>query len=358
VTSPDLSEFAAIQAAADATKAATAEVRRENERLRSRVAALTQTIAELEQVADLASRLDAAEVRIPRWLGPPKPKGGSHATLMLLQSDQHFDEVVNPAEMDGLNAYNREIATARLERWARNVVRLARDYLAGLTYDGVVLMLGGDAFSGVIHDELRETNADVLFGSLLYWLEQEAAAVSLLCDEFGKVHVVAVPGNHGRQTRKPRAKLRARDNLDWLFAKLLEREFRSNTRVTFHVPEAADAWFQVYGRGHLLTHGDQVTGGHGIGGIWPPIMRMRARKAEVHMTTGRPFDTLWMGHWHQLIPTPGLIINGTLKGWDEYAKLNNFSPEPPQQAMAVVTPEHGIAWQAPVFCADRSAEGW
>ena len=334
-----------------------AETRRENARLRAHNERLNARIAELETLADLATRLAEANPSPPRWLSPAKPKS-SHATLMLLQSDQHYDEVVNPAEMDGLNAYDRDIATLRLERWTRNVVKLARHYLGGVTYDGVVLMLGGDAFSGVIHDELKETNADVLFGSLLYWLEQQAASLGLLAEEFGKVHVVGVPGNHPRLSRKPRMKLRARDNMDWLFCKLLEREFRTDKRVTFQVPEAADAWFEVYGRGQLLTHGDQVSGGGGIGGIWPPIMRLRARKAQVHMATGKPFDTLWMGHWHQLIPTPALVINGSLKGYDEYAKLNNFAPEPAQQAMAVITPENGITWQAPVFCGERAKEGW
>lgn len=351
-----LAEFAE-QAAEAVDDRKLAEVRRENARLRSQNDKLTCRIGELETLADLAGRLAEAEPMPPTWLSPVKPKS-SHATVMLLQSDQHFDEVVNPEEMDGLNAYDRDIATLRLERWNRNVVRLARDYLSGVTYDGAVLMLGGDAFSGVIHDELKETNADVLFGSLLYWIEQEAASIYQLADTFAKVHVVGVPGNHPRLTRKPRAKLRARDNMDWLFCKLLEREFRGDKRVTFQIPEAADAWFEVYGRGQLLTHGDQVSGGNGIGGIWPPIMRLRARKTQVHMAIGKPFDTLWMGHWHQLIPTPGLVVNGSIKGYDEYAKLNNFAPEPAQQAMAVITPENGITWQAPVFCADPKREKW
>lgn len=353
-----IDEFAEAADAENAAKYATAEVRRENARLRARVAQLSTVNKELQELADLGSRLDDADPRPPKWLRPPKSKGGNRATLMLIQSDQHFDEVVNPAEMEGLNAYDRDIATKRLELWGRNVVKLSRDYLAGVTYDGVVLMLGGDGFSGIIHDELVQTNADVLFGSLLYWIEQEVAAILLLAEEFGKVHIVAVVGNHPRMSRKPRSKFRAKDNMDWLFAKLLEREFRNDDRVTFQIPEAADAYFEVYGRGHLLTHGDQASGGGGIGGIWPPIMRLRARKAQVAMATCKSFDTLWMGHWHQLIPTPGLVINGSIKGWDEYAKISNFTPEPAQQAMAVVTPEHGITWQAPVFCSDRKREGW
>jgi hypothetical protein len=82
-------------------------------------------------------------------------------------SDTHFDEVVNPDEMEGLNAYNREIAMMRLEKWTQNVIKMARHYLSGVNYDGVVLILGGDIFSGDIHEELALTNEDTMIGSLV-----------------------------------------------------------------------------------------------------------------------------------------------------------------------------------------------
>ena len=72
------------------------------------------------------------------------------------------------------------------------------------------------------------------------------------------------------------------------------------------------------------------------------------------------FDTVVMGHWHQLImaPSQGLIVNGALKGLDEYAAISNFAPERPQQALWVTTPEHGVTFTAPVFVQDRAKEGW
>lgn len=321
---------------------------------------LNLTVAELEQTRTALKFIEstqAATIQPPRWLSPEKPKQ-SAATLALLLSDTHFDEVVNPDEIHGLNAYNREIATLRLHKWGTNVVKLARHYLAGIKYDGVVLMLGGDTFSGDIHEELSETNEDSMLGSLLYWSEQIAAAIDLLHGEFGKVHVVAVPGNHGRTTRKPRAKMRAKTNFDWLLAKMVERHFAGNKAVTFQVPESADCLFTVYGRGHLLTHGDQARGGGGIGGIWPPIMRLRAQKMQRYMATGGQFSTLWMGHWHQLIQTPGMVVNGSMKGADEYSIVMGFGYEEPQQAFSVIAPEKGIVWQAPVFCMDRAKEKW
>lgn len=334
--------------AAEADESST-RIRRERDSLRRENERLASSLHELERALHVVDTAAGASLEPPRWLAP-KPTSKRHrATLVVMLSDLHLDEVVDPAEVDGLNAYDRKIATARMKAWAVNVVKLARRHLTGVDYDGVVVFLGGDIFSGDIHEELAQTNEDTILGSLLYWSEQLAAALGLLADEFGKVHVAAVPGNHGRMSRKPRAKLRARTNFDWLLAKMLERHFAGDKRFTWQVPDAADCLVQIYGQGHLLTHGDQASGGGGIGGIWPPVMRLRARKQQRHMATGRPFQVMWMGHWHQLIQTPTLVVNGSLKGPDEYSFLMNLGFERPQQALAVVTPEHGVTWQCPVF---------
>lgn len=319
---------------------------------------LIAQIEELQRALAIVTTAETASIEPPKWLVAPPSNRKKHATLTLLLSDTHFDEVVDPLEIGGLNAYNRRIAEQRLQAWTENAIRMARHYLSGVTYDGVVAMLGGDIFSGDIHDELKESNETVILDSLLHWSEQIAAALGTLADEFGKVHVPCVVGNHGRLSRKPRMKQRAKTNLDWLLGKMVERHYAKDRRFTFDISENADTIVPIYGWGHLLTHGDQVNGGGGIGGIWPPVMRMRARKAQRAMEVGTPFQTMWIGHWHQYVSTPGMVINGSLKGYDEYAWINNFGFEVPQQALAVVTPEHNITFQAPVFCQNRTKEKW
>jgi hypothetical protein len=338
--------------------AAEVRLRRERDSAVLQVAKLQEQLEKAEKALAIVQKVENAELQPPTWLSPVAKRAKSAATLVLMLSDTHFDEVVLPDEVDGLNAYNRHIATLRMQRWTQNVVKLARHHLAGVKYDGCVLLLGGDTFSGDIHEELNQTNEDSMLGSLLYWAEQLAAAVDVLATEFKNVHVASVPGNHGRTTRKPRAKLRARTNFDWLLAKMLERHYANDKRATFQIPEAADCLVRIYDTNHLLTHGDQTSGGGGIGGIYPPIMRMRARKAQRYLATGQSFDTLWLGHWHQYLPSPGMVVNGSLKGLDEYAYINNFGYEQPQQALALVVPEKGITLQAPVFCMDRKKEGW
>jgi len=332
-------------------------LRRERTKLAQENLRLTDKLAEVEKSLSIVEAIEDSELEIPHWLVPSNPKR-SAATLVVMLSDTHFDEVVNPDEMEGLNAYNRDIAVMRLQRWTQNVVKLSRNYLSGVNYDGVVLILGGDIFTGDIHEELSLTNEDTMIGSLLFWSEQIGGVVEMLATEFKKCHVVSVVGNHGRTTRKPRMKQRVRTNYDWLLAKMVERHFGSDKRVSFTIPESADAIIQIYEHGHLITHGDQVSGGGGIGGIYPPIMRMRARKEGRYLQTGKTFKTLWLGHWHQYISTPSMIINGSMKGYDEYAMLMGFGFEQPQQALALITPEKNITFQAPVFCADRKKEKW
>jgi len=246
--------------------------------------------------------LDAAEVRRPEWAAPSRKKAADHrATLCLLVTDTHFDEEVDPAQVDGVNAYNREIAELRLRRCFERAVLLGRHYLGGVRYDGVSLMLGGDIFSGNIHEELARTNADTLFGSLLHWIGPMAAGVGMLADEFGRVHVSGVPGNHGRMTRKPIAKNRAADNLDWLLYRLMAREFRGDARVTWNVPAAADAHAEVYSTRFLLTHGDQFRGGSGI-------------SAALCLGPG----TRVLGADLRYRPITSLSVGDTLVGFDEH----------------------------------------
>ena len=320
-------------------------------RAQSTLAAVERENEKLRQVAQFATRPLAP----PRWLAPKKRPKTHTSTVCAVLSDCHFDEVVNPEEIDGRNAYNRQIAERRLERFFQGVIKLSRDYLTGVEYDGCVLMLGGDLISGDIHEELSETNEGTALETVLHWSNQIAAGIGLLAETFGKVHVPVVVGNHGRRTRKSRAKKRARDNFDWLIGQMVANYYRDDPRVTFDIPDGTDTVVDVYGTRFLLTHGDQVGGGGGIGGIWPPIMRMVAKKRVRY-----EFDTLVCGHWHQLIaaPTAGLIVNGSLKGYDEYAAVSNFMPERAQQAMWLVAPNEGVTFSAPVFCDDPKAEGW
>lgn len=341
------SQLAAVRKELADTRAATASLAAQNRRLADSLTVIEQAISH--------ERPEGKEP--PVWLTQP-PRKSHSATVCLLLTDPHFTEVVDVDQVQGANQYDNEIADQRLRRCIEGVVKLSKHYMSGVTYDGCVVFMGGDMFSGNIHEELRVTNAGTLFEGLYRFLDPVAAALSTLAHEFGRVHVAGVPGNHGRLTRKPIAKSRAVDNLDWLFYVLLERDFHRDDRVTWQIPKAADTLVPVHGVRYQLTHGDQFRGGTGISGAMAPLALGQHRKSRRAAQIGKPYDYLVHGHWHQQAAWKQIISGGSLKGYDEYAYVNNFDFEPPQQALWYTTPERGITFQTSVFVEDRAEEKW
>ena len=319
----------------------------ERDVLRAQVKELESDLDVAEARSQLSTRLAGHTYKPPTWL-TRKPKKSSGVVCTIL-SDTHFDEIVRPEEIGFRNEYDRKIAVKRLKSYFQKVILLTKYYITGINYEGCVLFLGGDIFSGDIHEELTETNEDTMLGSVIFWTEQIQAGINLLAEHFDYVHIPCVVGNHGRRTRRPRMKLRARDNFDWFLYQTLEERFKDNKKVTFDVASGADLMVDVQDTTYLLTHGDQARGGGGIGGIWPPLMRLVARKRN-----NTDFDYMVLGHFHQLImaPSSGFLLNGSLKGYDEYAAINNYAYEVPQQALWINVPKKGILWQTALLVDD------
>lgn len=347
-------------ARAEARYTENADIARTARALRGALEERDRELADLRKRLGLYERLDGARLTPPTWLAPAKGSKGHEGIPALLLTDVHWDEVVRAEQVGGINAYSRRIAEQRVRRAFEGAVRLSRDYISGIAYPGIQLFLGGDLLSGVIHEELRETNEAQVMDSVLSVLEPLEAGVALLAETFGQVHVAAVVGNHGRNTRKPRAKHRAQDNFDWLIYKLLERDCRGRAGVTVQVADAADTMVTVYGTRYLLTHGDQFHGGSGISGLMAPLMLGAHRKTRRQAAAGAPYDVMVMGHFHQsvMFPAKGIIVGGSVVGYNEYAYQANMEPEPPQCAFWITTPEHGPTITAPVYVQDRKAEGW
>jgi hypothetical protein len=313
---------------------------------------------ELLRKCDLLVSIDSTVSEAPRW-ARKAPKKGEHVGIAnLLLSDLHLDEVVFPAQVGNVNAYNRKIALDRLRLTAEKACEIGKDYIRGIKYEGATVWLGGDIFSGTIHEELRNTNEAPIMASCDFWVDPIVALLRLMADEFGKVHVPGCVGNHGRNTHKPIMKNRVEDNFDWLFYRVIARELRGDDRFTWQLPVTTDVSVQHYGHRYLLTHGDQFRGGSGISGIQTPLALGAFRKSKRQQAVDDPFDTMILGHFHQYMTLPGIIVNGSLKGLDEYALISNFGYEVPQQAFWISTPERGPAFHVAVQPMNRKAEGW
>lgn len=285
----------------------------------------------------------------PRWMINTKKGHDGPGVPTLFLSDLHWGEVVHPSQINGVNRYNLEIAHRRMERLAESTVRLLKILSPKMDYPGIVLILGGDMVSGNIHDELATTNEINTMPTVLDLFSRLGSFINTMADTFGNVFLPCVTGNHGRDTHKIWTKDRHHTSFDWLLYCFLAKHFEDDKRVQFLIPDGPDAYFKIYEHRYLLTHGDQFRGGDGMIGALGPIIRgdhkKRSRNAQIDME----YDTMLLGHWHQYIHLTRLIVNGSLKGYDEYAYSNNFGFEPPQQALWLTHPKYRITYRMPVY---------
>lgn len=291
---------------------------------------------------------DLSQAELPDWTLRPTRAFTGPGIPTLMASDWHWGEIVDPNQIGGVNKYNVAIAQQRLRTMIEVTIDLLFNHIKMPEYPGIVFALGGDMVSGDIHEELVATNEGEIMKIVLDLWGHLVWAIERLLEKFGRVFLPCVSGNHGRNTQKIRAKGRNFTSFDWLLYQFLAKRFEADDRVKFLIPDGSDAYYSVMGHRYLLTHGDQFRGGDGMIGALGPIIRgdhkKRSRNAQIDME----YDTMIMGHWHQLIQLQRLIVNGSGVGYNEYAYANNFGFEAPRQALWITHPDHGITFSAPV----------
>jgi hypothetical protein len=281
----------------------------------------------------------------PRWtFEAPKAGDSTPGIPMLFASDFQWGEVIKANELDGINAFNSKVASARYKRLIERTIDLCFAHMVNPKYPGILYLRGGDMVSGDIHQELRETNDLQSIPAAIDLIEHEAAGIEALAERFGRVWVISVPGNHGRTTMKPHAKQYVETNYDYLIACMLERHFRGDKRVQFMTPLSGDSRFKVYDWAFVLTHGDRIgsSGGQGFIGPAATITRGMKKLVDYYAALRQHVDYCLVGHFHTAMELEYGFANGSLPGYSEYAKTFRARPQPPTQWLLFVHPRNGI----------------
>jgi hypothetical protein len=161
------------------------------------------------------------------------------------------------------------------------------------------------------------------------------------------VHVVYLPGNHGRRSVKKDFH-GAKDNWDYLVGEVCRMHCKDLDNIDFLIPDAFSVNIVINEVGFNLSHGDDVRGSLGI----PFYGLMRRQKGLIALNAsqgGPPIRYFCMGHHHvasTLSDINGeLLVNGAWVGTDSYA-FNSFSGyREPAQWLHGVNPRHGITWR-------------
>ena len=255
-------------------------------------------------------------------------KGSTYAVA--LASDWHVEECFSLESTMGLNEYNPEIARQRAEKYFANLVScLNKDKV-----DDLVLALMGDFSSNYIHPELERTNAMSPIEAQMFAQSLIYAGIKFICDNTNlhSIKVIGLCGNHGRIAIKPSHNDFASMNYEFVMYKNIERECElTKLPVEFYIPKSEIALVDMPdGNKFLFTHGQSIRGGNGIAGILPALTRACLKWGHTFHQT-----KTYVGHFHNLMSTPTVSVNGSLIGYNPLSIAGQYISEEPQQLYEV-----------------------
>jgi hypothetical protein len=342
---PTIGQLVAPNAPATPDQALAAH--RERDRVGELSSEKTGLLRELDdkdrQIAILTSLANAKPLKP---VVAPKKVGGKqrNGVPVMLCSDWHVEEPVDPAKVNGLNEYSLDIADRCIDRMADAFEWMLRDP----RYDcrtGVV-WLGGDLYSGYIHEELQEGNSLSPVEAVL-WLQERIEKMLRKIAATTKLERILVPcndGNHGRLTHKIRVSTRTANSLEYLLYKNLASRLADDKRFEFQVAEGEWSYLDVFDQALAFTHGDTFRYQGGVGGISIPL-----RRGINEMRKYRKVSHVSLGHFHQRSDFGDISVNGSMIGVNPYSMHIHASPEPRQQSWFMVDETRGKSISAPIW---------
>lgn len=260
-------------------------------------------------------------------------KPNSEATAVVLASDWHLEQRVNPGRLTYHNIYNLQIAEARAKQFFVNVVKLLKKEQQTSIIENLILHLGGDFISGNIHDSLVAICAlgpseaiifaqELLIGGIEYLLEH--TDVKITCP--------ASCGNHSRITKKVWLSSEEDNSLETIIYHNIKQYFKKNPRFELIMPQGPVTIIDVYGKSIAFAHGHHgIKYNGGIGGIDVSLRRHIAMKYNQ-----RTIYMLCIGHFHQYKQDSNFAVNGSMIGYDDYCESMGFPFDLPKQTFFLV----------------------
>jgi hypothetical protein len=349
LATPTLAEDVAEQMATVDRLATDAELAR----LRSDVAsyqkrykaALQQIDRERERADALVALKGITATRPPQRVARSDKK--HDATMVVLLSDIHCEETVRPETVNGLNAFDLDVCDARLAELQRRFLAMLEHERQLARVDRVVLWMGGDLISGMIHPELAEENSLHPLAAIRWIGERLRGFIDAAADNAKEIVVATSCGNHGRTTEKLRTNEADTSYEHHLYLTMRAAETRRN--VSWQIGEGHLNYLDLNGFKIRFCHGHAIRHQGGIGGIHVPLNKAIAAwdvSERAHLTC--------IGHWHQFSWSRigRYVTNGSVIGHSAYAvRIKVPGAEPPCQAAIVI--DHGrreVTKAYPLFC--------
>jgi hypothetical protein len=313
--------------------------------LKEKSAELQKQNTSLEKRVEFLSGMTASAKK--KWDKPKRVKSGQAAAVVLI-SDIHCEETVDPSEVNGLNEYDLSIAERSIKQTFDRALLLLEDARNLVNIRRMVLWLGGDMISGYIHPELQERNSLSPLAACRWVKARLLAGIKMLAEHGGMdtLTILTSHGNHGRDTPKNRSAGEYDRSYEYDMYLSLRNEAEGIRKVEWQVGKGYHNYCDILGHNARFHHGHKVKYGGGVGGIHIPM-----NKAIYAWNQKIKADLNFCGHFHQWSPF-GLesVINGSMIGYNAFAIDIKAQYQPPLQTFCVVDRDRGMTRVLPIFC--------
>lgn len=309
------------------------ELREQIERLKQERDDAIEALAGARQVEYFLKAANEARTRVKGIERREKTSGLREGCALVCASDWHLEERVLPRQVNGRNKYDLDISRDRASRFFEGTLRSLENQRQWYKLRQMVLWLGGDFITNQLHPDNVETNLLGPVDAFAYAHKVLRTGIDRLLEdkELDQITIVCNDGNHGRLTPKQRVAARRQQSFEWLLYSQLREKFEGEKRLRWQIFEGEHEYLDIYGRTVRFTHGDSVNYNGGVGGVTIPILRAMGRWNTVVQA-----DLTVMGHFHQRISMPDLIINGSLIGYSPYSMRIGARFEMPAQEFTVL----------------------
>lgn len=282
----------------------------------------------------------------PFAITPKFGSGTSEATAVMVASDWHCEERVDPAKVNGMNEYDLDIAKARATKFFRAGLRLVDLLKQDVKIPTIVLPLLGDFITGQIHGaENAESNLLLPTDAIVYAQNLLVSGIEFMLERHdGDIIIICHSGNHARTTLTTRFGSEHGHSYEYLMYLHLATYFKHELRIRFEVAKGYHTYLPIYGKMIRFHHGHEVKYGGGVGGIFIPTY-----KAISQWNKARVADLDVFGHFHQLKDGGNFITNGSLIGYNAFAQAIKADYEQPKQTLFLMDKKRGRTCTWPIL---------
>jgi len=244
-------------------------------------------------------------------------------------------------------SYSTEVLEKRIELYTEKLLEITEIQRLHHNVDELHVWLLGDIVEG---EEIFAGQSHLIDSGLYRQVGINGPRIlskflTTALENFKKVHVIGIIGNHGAVGGKLRKVHDPETNMDRLLYKILELIFIKEDRITFNIPDGRGErnWYAIDNIGDyssLLIHGDQLPSPAQYYGYYKKVMGWKDGAIPEH------FNDVFMGHYHQqfkmTIGSSILRVSGSPESSNTYAQEYFSSMSRPCQHLMFIHPEHGV----------------